>query len=595
MERRAALAIGISLLILYLYQAFVIGPRTPVPPAQNTATTSSAPSPSASTNTEQAPPGQQPTGQGASSQPGAPVETERPAGVVGESSERQIVVDNGKVEAVFSNRGGRLLSWRLKDHLDARGAPVDLVPSDIPANLPRPLSLSLNDAQLSSRANEGLYRVTGDDNNRLDARDKNGTLVFEFEDQGGLKVKKELVFEPQGYLFTLSTSVSNGGRPVNPTIDWGPGLGDIGASSAGGSFFTGNYVQPPSAIYERDGDVTRLAAKKLADQRQHDGRFAFAGIDDHYFLAAVVDSGQARVTYDSVTVPGSGDTTRTFVSQSITPAADAQTLRFFVGPKELQTLRAAGANGALARAINFGMFTWLVLPLLEALKWLHGFTANYGWAIIGLTIVINLAMFPLRHKSLVSMRKMQALQPQIKAIQNRYADLKMTDPARQKMNTEVMNLYRERGVNPAAGCVPMLLTMPVLLAFYSMLSQSIELRGADFGFWIHDLSLKDPYYVTPLLMGGTMFWQQWVTPSTADPAQQRMMMFMPIMLTGIFLSLPSGLAIYYLVTNLFQISQQYLTNYSLGKPSAAQPARSAADGRLKSAGGGKTPGAAGMK
>ena len=590
MERRAALAIGISLLILYLYQAFVLGPRTPVPPAQNTATTSSAPSSSASTSSEQAP-----AGQSASSQPAAPVEAARPAGVVSESAERQIVVDNGKVQAVFSNRGGRLLSWRLKNHLDGRRAPVDLVPADIPANLPRPLSLSLGDAQLSSRANDGLYRVTGDDNNRLDVKDKKATLIFEFEDEGGLKVRKELAFEPQGYLFTLTTNVSNGGRSVNPTIDWGPGLGDIGASSAGGSFFTGNYVQPPSAIYERDGDVTRLAPKKLAEQLQHDGRFVFAGVDDHYFLAAVVDSGQARVTYDSVAVPGSGDTTRTFVSQSITPAADVHTLTFYVGPKELQTLRAAGAGGALARAINFGMFTWLVLPLLEALKWLHGFTNNYGWAIIGLTIVINLAMFPLRHKSLVSMRKMQALQPQIKAIQDRYADLKMTDPARQKMNTEVMNLYRERGVNPAAGCVPMLLTMPVLLAFYSMLSQSIELRGADFGFWIHDLSLKDPYYVTPLLMGATMFWQQWVTPSTADPAQQRMMMFMPIMLTGIFLSLPSGLAIYYLVTNLFQISQQYLTNYSLGKPSAAQPARSAADGRLKSAGSGKTPGAAGTK
>ena len=588
MERRAALAIGISLLILYLYQAFVLGPRTPVPPAQSTATTTAAPAPSAIT-------GQAPTGQAATSQPAAPIESARPAGVISESTERRIVVDNGKVEAVFSNRGGRLLSWRLKSHFDERKAPVDLVPSDVPANLPRPLSLSLGDAQLSSRANDGLYRVTGDDNDRLDVRDKKGTLAFEFEDEGGLKVRKELVFEPQSYLFTLSTSVSNGGRPLNPTIDWGPGLGDIGAASAGGSFFTGNYVQPPSAIYERDGDVTRLAPNKLAEQRQHDGRFVFAGVDDHYFLAAVVDSGQARVTYDSLTVPGSGDTTRTFVSQSITPADASQTLRFFVGPKELETLRAAGANGALARAINFGMFTWLVLPLLEALKWLHGFTANYGWAIIALTIVINLAMFPLRHKSLVSMRKMQALQPQIKAIQERYADLKMTDPARQKMNTEVMNLYRERGVNPAAGCVPMLLTMPVLLAFYSMLSQSIELRGADFGFWIHDLSLKDPYYVTPLLMGATMFWQQWVTPSTADPAQQRMMMFMPIALTGIFLSLPSGLAIYYLVTNLFQISQQYLTNYSLGKPSASQQARPAADGRLKSAGGGKTPGAARLK
>ena len=129
------------------------------------------------------------------------------------------------------------------------------------------------------------------------------------------------------------------------------------------------------------------------------------------------------------------------------------------------------------------------------------------------------------------MRKMQTLQPQMKAIQDRYADLKVTDPARQKMNTEVMNLYREKGVNPASGCVPMLLQMPVLLAFYSLLSQSIELRGADFGFWIHDLSQPDPYYVMPILMGVTMFWQQRITPTTADPAQQRMMMIMPVMFT----------------------------------------------------------------
>ena len=496
---------------------------------------------------------------------------------------------------MLSNRGGRLLRWRLKNYLDGKRAPVDLVPAGVPSNLPRPLSLALGDAQLSSRANEGLYRVTGDDNGRLDATKKKATLVFEFEDDGGLKVRKELVFEPQGYLFTLSTSVSNGARQLTPTVEWGPGLGDTGATSAGGSFFTGNYVQPPSAIYERDGDVTRLTPNKLGEQRLHEGQFVYAGIDDHYFLAAAVDPGQARVAYDSVTVPGSDNTTRTFVSQSITPSGDTHTLRFFVGPKELQTLRAAGVNGALARAINFGMFTWLVIPLLEALKWLYGFVGNYGWAIVSLTMVINLVMFPLRHKSLVSMRKVQALQPQIKAIQDRYADLKMTDPARQKMNTEVMNLYREKGVNPASGCVPMLLTMPVLLAFYSMLSQSIELRGADFGFWIHDLSMKDPFYVTPLLMGATMFWQQWVTPSTADPAQQRMMMFMPIALTGIFLSLPSGLAIYYLVTNLFQIGQQYFTNYWLGTPSAPHAGRPAADGRLKSAGSGKTAGAAGLK
>ena len=147
------------------------------------------------------------------------------------------------------------------------------------------------------------------------------------------------------------------------------------------------------------------------------------------------------------------------------------------------------------------MFAWLVVPLLRALKWVNGYVGNYGWSIIILTVLINLVMFPLRHKSVVSMRKMQELQPEVKAIQDRYAKLKMTDPARQKMNVELMKLYRERGVNPASGCVPMLLTMPVLFAFYSMLSVAIELRGAPFVGWISDLSAHDPLYVTPVLMG----------------------------------------------------------------------------------------------
>ena len=146
------------------------------------------------------------------------------------------------------------------------------------------------------------------------------------------------------------------------------------------------------------------------------------------------------------------------------------------------------------------MFSWIVVPLLRALKWVNGYLGNYGWSIIALTVIINLVMFPLRHKSVVSMRKMQDIQPEVKAIQDRYAKLKMSDPAKQKMNVELMNLYRERGVNPASGCVPMLLTLPVLFAFYAMLSVAIELRGAPFVGWIHDLSAHDPLYITPILM-----------------------------------------------------------------------------------------------
>ena len=154
------------------------------------------------------------------------------------------------------------------------------------------------------------------------------------------------------------------------------------------------------------------------------------------------------------------------------------------------------------------MFSFLAVPLLRSLKWIDAFVGNYGWSIIILTVLINVAMFPLKHKSVVSMRKMQELQPQVKAIQDRYSKMKMTDPGRSKMNEELMALYREKGVNPASGCVPMLLTMPVLFAFYAMLSVAVEIRGEPWALWIKDLSQHDPYYITPLLMGATMFWQQ---------------------------------------------------------------------------------------
>jgi len=567
------------MLVLYLYQAFVIGPATPPETKKPAAQTAAAPG-----------------------QVNAPVETDTPTpatpahtAVTAGDRERLIVVDTGKVEATITNRGGQVLHWRLKDHHDDKGGPVDLVPSNLAAEQGRPFSLKLPNADLSRLANNALYRVSGDADGKVNATTAAGAIVLEYEDSTGFAVRKEFRFEPNSYIVVATIGVKNGGTPVPATIEWGPGLGDMGARTAGGSFFTGNYVQPPSAIYNRDSKVTRIVSKEGEPRTEHEGKFLFAGVDDHYFLATAIDLGEARVEYRPVTFTDPDGSKRQLLAHSITPTGASRSVRFFVGPKQIETLQAAGINGELAKTINFGIFTILVMPLLQALKWLFGFIGNYGWSIIILTIIINLVMFPLRHKSLVSMRKMQAIQPQVKVIQERYADLKVTDPARQKMNTEIMNLYREKGVNPASGCVPMLLTMPVLFAFYSMLSQSIELRGADFTLWIHDLSLRDPYYVTPLLMGGTMIWQQWVTPTSADPMQQRMMMFMPLVLTAVFLSLPSGLAIYYLVSNLCQIGQQYITNRTIGPPPNAQPARSAADRRLKSAGGGKTPGAAGAK
>jgi YidC/Oxa1 family membrane protein insertase len=548
MERRVFIAVILSFVVLYGYQA-LFPPPEPAP-APKPAVASTSKTPAAPTATAAAP----------AADP--PPETPAVAARVSESAAREIVVDTAHARIVLSNVGGRLLRWQLKGYTDAQGAMVDLVPSDLPAEQPRPFSLSVTDPALTRRLQSAIYRVTGDVQGSVDATTQPREVVFEYEEEGGLAVRKALQFEPQRHVVRLTASVRSGAAPLNPTVVWGPGLGDAGATSGGGSFFTGNYVQAPQAIYQRDGTVERHATDALLSQPVHEGNFRFVGVDDHYFITTIVGAGQARAEFKPLSLPGPGETQRLLVSYQVTFPQPPQNVMFYVGPKQFDALQ--GVDAELVRTINFGMFAWLVVPLLSALKWLFGFVGNYGWAIIALTIIINLAMFPLRHKSAVAMRKMQAVQPLMKAIQDRYANLKITDPARQKMNEEIAALYKEKGVNPASGCVPTLLTLPVLLAFYSLLAQSIELRGAPFVGWIHDLSAADPYYVLPILMGITMVWQQWLTPAAVDPAQQRIMMIMPVMFTAMMLFSPSGVVLYWFVSQVWAIGQQYFTNWMIG-------------------------------
>jgi YidC/Oxa1 family membrane protein insertase len=573
MERRFFLAILLSFVVLYGYQALFVPPTPPKPQVVTTPASSSG---GAQTAPSSAP---------ATTSP--PIAQSAPEAVPaeGESAEREIVVDTATVQVVLTNRGGRVLHWRLKAFQDQNGNQVDLVPTDVPSDQPRPFSLIVNDTALTQRMNNALYRVSGDTSGHVDATTQSAQLVFEFEGTGGLRVRKEFGFSPTNYVVTFSASATEGTRALQPAIAWGPGLGDAGALAAGGSFFTGNYTQPPEAIFHRDGSVERVLSDKLAEQGTQEGQFRFAGVDDHYFIAAAIEPGQGRIEYRPLLLDGPGTAKRQLLSHSITPSQPIQNMRFFVGPKQFDVLQPVDPE--FTKAINFGMFRVLSVPLLNGLKWVHSYIGNWGWSIIVLTILINLAIAPLRHKSVVSMRKMQALQPQLKAIQDHYAGLKVTDPARQKMNTEIMNLYREKGVNPASGCVPMLLTLPILFAFYSLLSQAIELRGAEFGLWIKDLSEHDPYYVTPVLMAITMFWQQRITPSTADPAQQKIMIMMPLMFGVMFLWVPSGLVLYWFVGNLWAIGQQYFTNWMIGPPTLATT-RPPAERRMKSAGGGRT-------
>jgi YidC/Oxa1 family membrane protein insertase len=335
------------------------------------------------------------------------------------------------------------------------------------------------------------------------------------------------------------------------------------------------------------GSVERLPSEKIAAQPTWQGDFPFGGIDDHYFIATTVKPGTVRLTYRpaSAPMPGQPDVKRDMVRFEALYAQPPVNQRIYAGPKDFDVLESVDRD--LVRSIHYGIFSFLAVPLLRSLKWINAFVGNYGWSIIILTILINVVLFPLRHKSVVSMRKLQEIQPQIKAIQDRYSKLKMTDPGRQKMNVEMMNLYREKGVNPASGCVPMLLTFPVLFAFYALLTVAIELRGAPWFGWIHDLSAHDPLYVTPILMGGTMFWQQKLTPMNVDPVQQKIFMFTPIMFTFFFLWAPAGVVLYWLVSNIWAIGQQLLTNRLIGPP-PQHTVRPAAERKVKKVGSGKS-------
>lgn len=494
----------------------------------------------------------------------SPAQPAPPALLVGETADREIVVETTTVRATFTNRGGRLLHWVLKEYRNEDGTPLDLVPQSIGPDAVKPFSLVVDDPAVTERINNALYKVSAPGD--VDASSSPQTLTFEMSASDGLSVTKTFALEPAGYLVTFSTVVQLGQARLNPVIHWGAGLGDEIAHRPPSSFFSPNSVVPAQPMIYMDGDVERVPPTAAGSQ---EGSFRYAGVSDHYFASLLLNETSPvpfRVDYAPVNVPIANEPARfaTYMTYAVRHQAPQAASRFFFGPKAFNNLRAVDPE--LVRSIHFGIFSWLAVPLLSALQWVHSYIGNWGWAIVVLTILINLAMFPLRHKSVVSMKKMQELQPQMKAIQDRYAKYKITDPERQKMNTEVMELYKTKGVNPASGCVPMLLTMPFLFAFYAMLSVAIEIRGAHFFGWIHNLSAPDPLFITPVLMGVAQFWQTKMTPTTADPTQQKIMMFMPIMFTFMSLSFPSGLVIYWLVSTVWTIGQQYATNYIIGAP-----------------------------
>ena len=557
MERRVLIALFLSFLVLYGYQQLYPSK----PPAQTATTTATVATPAATSGGLTPDAAQQ-------SKPAPTPGSAAGASLVGDSSVRDIRIETSHVTAVFTNRGARLKSWALKDYRDHNGDPLELVDASFGDTQPLPFSLSVADAAMASTLNTALFDVK----QTHDAT--NEQIVFEYRTDRGLTVVKEFNLNPGTYTVRMRAAVTQNGEAVPATIQWGPGLGDSDAQ-------TGRSAVKPEALFSSANSVSRVQAAKILTTPSYDEDFDYAGIDDHYFAALAIKLGRAKVVYETLTVPppaNSKDVARDRIAFSILPAAVGQEVTFYAGPKDFDTLAAIDRN--LVKAINFGTFSIIVVPLLRSLNWIHSYVGNYGWAIFALTVLINLVVFPLNHMSVVSMRKMQEIQPEAKQIQERYAKLKSTDPAKQKMNTELMALYKENGVNPASGCIPIVLTLPVFLAFYSLLTTAIELRGAPFVGWIHDLSLPDPFYVMPVLVGGTQILQQWMTPQAGvDPTQQKMMMIMPVVLIFVFVSTPAGALIYWLVGNVWRIGQMQLTNYL--HPPKIHVVRPAAERRAK--------------
>jgi len=562
MERRLLIAILLTFIVLYGFQALFVKPK----PDSNPPAPVSAPQ-SASTSTA-------PQTKAADAPAAVSTAQTTAAPLVADTSEREIRVETGDVIAVFTNRGARLKSWRLKHYFDQNGQPQELI--DAVPNQPLPFTLRTPNDDVNAAITNALYAVSGDPNGPATS---SVDLTFEYRDSAGLVVTKSFQLEPTKYVLTFRGTVTKDSKPLQSAIQWGPAVGDAATSNS--------FAQKPQGLTADASRVQRLASKDIAKQSSYDGDFKYAGVDDNYFMTVALASGSVNVAYQPVTIPGPGpkDPPRELMAYTIDVQQHTDGIKFFIGPKDFDVLAQIGPD--MTRAINFGMFSVIVVPLLRSLKWVNGYVGNYGWSIVVLTIIIQIILFPLQHKSIVSMRKMQEIQPQMKAIQDRYAKYKATDPEKQNMNKEVMALYREKGVNPASGCVPILLTMPLLLAMWAMLQTSIELRGASF-LWIRDLTLRDPFYISPVLMGATQFWQQKITPAAgADPAQQKMMMVMPLVMTVMFITLPAGALVYYTVSNLLRIGQQYLTNSIIGPPNV-RAVRPPAERRVKRVGGGKT-------
>ncbi len=498
-----------------------------------------------------------------------------------ESQERTVVVENGLYRVEFSNRGAVVKSWKLKkykdDYKDDKGKSeqrtLDLVnPELLHEKGGWPFSLVFDDPQLETAANGALYKISEASNSLTAPAD----LKFTWSD-GHLEITKTFHFD-HSYVVNVETTTTYNGAHVMAGLAWRGWFGD----------WTVTDPAPATTIntfYSENGKLQTLLAKKLEGPEKWgniwQGGKTFVGIEDRYFTATFLAPTEAMSTplqtrywkvWSTRTVKGK-EQSEPIPEVATTTSAQPMNLRVFVGPKDYDDLKAM--HPPLNSLVQFGWMEFIADPLFHALKWMHKYIPNWGWAIVVLTLIINMLLFPLRISSYKTTMKMQRVGPEIKQIQEKYKKYKMNDPRKAEMNKEVMAVYSREGINPVGGCFQMFLQMPIWFGLNSALRGTIELRHASW-MWIHDLASADPFYILPIVVGVTMYLVSKMTPmTTTDPQQAQMMKIMPISFAVMFVVFPfsSGLALYILTSSLVGIVQQWYLNRTHPLPAPAKVVR----------------------
>lgn len=551
MEQRLLLAFVLMGLVLFLTPYFY---KAPPPPKTATKTA------------------QQNTATKAAAVPAAPATTQTAAaqpapGQIEAATEQQFTVDTDIYRVTFSNRGATVRSWILKKYKDRAGKPLELVNPASYSKVAPPFSLVLRDDKAADALNYGLYVAKpSDDGLGIEYTFSNGTDY----------ARKKFQFSKSGYLSQVTTEVTINGVPTDNLIQWRGGFGDPTVINRTGEEHA-VYFDPHEAgmLGLTQGKLISKDAKSAKNGPViTTGDFSFAGLDDRFFAAVFLPKDNVPIQVETIKddvppAPAGKEEMRVGVEVG---GDSVNRFSVFVGPKDVDLLRRVDPK--LQQLIDWGWYGIIAKPLFYAMHWLNDhFVHNYGWSIIIISILINVALLPLRWKSMKNQRKMQSLQPKLAAINAKYKGLSLRDPRKAEQNQEVMEFYKKEGVNPMSGCVPMLIQLPLLYAFYKVLAVTIEMRGAHW-LWVTDLSSPEtlPIRVLPVIMIVSQFLIQQMTPTPGmDPSQAKMTKWMPLLFGFIFYNLSSGLVLYYLTSNLVAVAQQWAVNRMMPAPPPPPP------------------------